>query len=175
MSHTRDAQVPASAGAPLGKDEFRATMGHYATGAAIVTAAWQDQPYGLAVNSFTSVSLDPPKVLFCPDKSSDTWPMIRKAGRFAVNVLACGQSDTCRTFAKKGADRFIATRFTSGPRTGSPILSGVLAHLECELERVVDAGDHYVALGAVVDGQAYSGQSPLLFYRGQFHELGASP
>ena len=100
-------------GAPEAKQVLREVMGHYATGAAIVTSTWQGRPHGLAVNSFTSVSLEPPLVAFCPDKGSETWPAIRDADFFGINILACEQSQLCRQFARKGADRFSGIGTTS--------------------------------------------------------------
>src|SRR6266404_4356791 len=85
---------------------FRKTLGHFPTGVAVVTAMCDGGPTGMAVGTFTSVSLDPPLVAFLPAKSSTTFPKIERAGSFCVNVLAADQEAFCRTFATKGADRF---------------------------------------------------------------------
>lgn len=153
-----------------GEQDFREVMGRYATGAAIVTAGWQDKAHGLAVNSLTSVSLDPPLVLFCPDKRSDTWPIIRDARYFAVNILGGDQDQLCRQFARKGADRFADISYTRSFR-GCPVLTETLAYLECEIEQIVDAGDHYVTIGRVLDMGMGRSRDPLVFYQGRFHRL----
>lgn len=152
------------------KDELREIMGHYATGATIVTATWDGRPYGLAVNSLTSVSLDPPLILFCPAKASDTWPAIRDAGHFVVNILGRGQDHLCRTFSKKGIDRFAGLAYGYSP-SGSPVLNDSVAFLECRIESIHEAGDHFVTLGRVLDLGVTGEAQPLVFYRGAFHDL----
>jgi 3-hydroxy-9,10-secoandrosta-1,3,5(10)-triene-9,17-dione monooxygenase reductase component len=149
---------------------FREVMGRYTTGVAIVTASWQGKPHGLAVNSLTSVSLDPPLVLFCPDKNSDTWPAIRDAGSFGVNILSSGQAQMCRQFSRKGADRFADVSYTRSSR-GCPVLAETLAYLECEIEQVIEAGDHYVTIGRVVEMGMDPDLHPLAFHQGRFHRL----
>jgi 3-hydroxy-9,10-secoandrosta-1,3,5(10)-triene-9,17-dione monooxygenase reductase component len=164
---------PVSSAAPIegvDKQELRHIMGHYATGASIVTAMWEGQPHGLAVNSLTSVSLEPPLILFCPAKQSETWPAIRDAGHFVVNILAHGQEYLCRTFAKKDVDRFADIGYHESP-SGSPVLNDVLAYLECRIEQIYDAGDHFVTLGRVLDLGVAGDAPPLVFYRGDFHGL----
>jgi len=152
------------------KHELRHIMGHYATGASIVTAMWEGEPHGLAVNSLTSVSLEPPLILFCPGKQSETWPAIRNAGRFVVNILADGQDHICRRFSSKGVDRFAEIAWRESA-SGSPVLHDVLAYLECRIEQIYDGGDHYVTLGRVLDVGVMDGLPPLVFYRGTFHRL----
>ena len=141
---------------------FRTVMGHFATGVAVVTALDGDEPVGMACNSFTSVSLDPPLVLYCAAKSSSTWPRLQKAGSFAVNVLEEGDEAVCRVFAQKDADRFAGTSHHRGA-TGAPILADALAYIDCEPEAQYDAGDHVIVVGRVVElGYATEGK-PLLF------------
>jgi 3-hydroxy-9,10-secoandrosta-1,3,5(10)-triene-9,17-dione monooxygenase reductase component len=155
------------------KEELRQIMGRYATGAAIVTAVHDGLPHGLAVNSLTSVSLDPPLVLFCPAKRSDTWPAIERAGHFAVNILGCGQEHLCRLFARKGTDRFADVAYAHLP-SGSPILDDVVAYLECRIETVHDAGDHFITVGRVLELGIKTEVPPLVFYNGGYHELAAA-
>jgi 3-hydroxy-9,10-secoandrosta-1,3,5(10)-triene-9,17-dione monooxygenase reductase component len=162
MTETTDRQAK--------KHDLREIMGHYATGASVVTATWKGRPYGLAVNSLTSVSLEPPLVLFCPDKRSETWPPIRDAGHFVVNILAHDQDALCRTFAKRGVDRFADIGYHESP-SGSPVLHDVLAYLECRIEAVHDGGDHFVTIGRVLDLGVVGDLPPLLFYRGGFRQL----
>src|SRR6516165_12280686 len=146
---------------------YRTVLGHFATGIAIVTAFDGDEPVGMACNSFTSVSLEPPLVLFCAAKSSTTWPRIQAAGKWAANVLAEDGEEMCRLFAQKGADRFAHTPYTIG-RSGAPILDRALAFVDCETTAEHDAGDHVIVVGRVLElGFAPEGK-PLLFYRGGY-------
>lgn len=152
------------------KEDLRQVMGRYATGAAIVTGSWKGRLYGMTVNSFTSVSLSPPIILFCPDKRSETWPPIWKSRHFAVNILGCDHGELCRRFAKKGEDRFDGIDCVSAAN-GSPLLHDAVAFLECEVYRVHDGGDHFVTLGRVHDMGVRGESPPLVFYRGAYHQL----
>ncbi|MBA2638313.1 MAG: flavin reductase family protein [Solirubrobacterales bacterium] len=152
------------------KEELRVVMGCFATGAAIITAVLDDEPHGLVVNSFTSVSLDPPLILFCPGKSSATWPAIETAGQFVVNILAADQETLCRKFSKKGEDRFSdGTHAMSDD--GGLILDDIVAFLWCRVEQVHDAGDHFITVGRVLDLGLKRDVSPLVFYKGAYHNL----
>src|SRR6478735_704851 len=127
----------------LGPDaaSFRAVLGHFATGITVITAMDGDEPVGLAANSFTSVSLEPPLVLFCAAKSSSTWPRIQAAQKWAANILTEEGEQVCRVFAQKGADRFAQVAHTRG-RSGSPLLEDAIAYIDCETIAEHDAGDH---------------------------------
>jgi flavin reductase (DIM6/NTAB) family NADH-FMN oxidoreductase RutF/DNA-binding IclR family transcriptional regulator len=147
---------------------FRQILGQYPTGVTVITALGTDgEPAGMAVGSFTSVSLSPPLVAFFPDKSSSTWPKIQLAGAFCVNVLGAGQEDVCRLFATKGVDRFAQFKWRPG-ESGAPILDGAVAWIDCAIEFVQDAGDHYIVVGRVRDLDLGAGELPLLFYRGGY-------
>ena len=100
---------------------YRKVLGHFATGVTVITAMDGDEPTGMAANSFTSVSIEPPLVLFCAAKSSSTWPRIRAAGHFCVNILADDQEEICRLFATKGAERFKGVGWRTGD-SGAPVL-----------------------------------------------------
>ncbi len=153
------------------KEELRRIMGLYVTGATIVTGTLGGQPHGMAVNSFTSVSLNPPMILFCPDKRSETWPVIWQSGHFAVNILSCDQDELCRRFARKGIDRFGDAHFDY-VASGSPVLRDAIAFLDCRITDVHDAGDHFITVGQVLDlGVNDSRAQPLVFYQGSFHQL----
>jgi 3-hydroxy-9,10-secoandrosta-1,3,5(10)-triene-9,17-dione monooxygenase reductase component len=146
---------------------YRTVLGHFATGVTIVTALDGDEPVGMACNSFTSVSLDPPLVLWCAAKSSATWPRMQGAQNFAVNVLDEDGEAMSRVFATKGVDRFEAVTHHRGA-TGAPILADALAYIDCVTEAEHDAGDHVIVVGRVVElGYATEGK-PLLFYRGGY-------
>jgi 3-hydroxy-9,10-secoandrosta-1,3,5(10)-triene-9,17-dione monooxygenase reductase component len=148
-------------------EHYRTTLGHFCTGVTIVTAAGGDGPAGLTCQSFTALSLDPPLVLICPGKSSTSWPKIEAAGAFCINVLAQDQEELCRGFATPGRDKFAGVGWTPGPSTGSPVITGALAWIECRLETIHDAGDHVIVVGRVLDLAAHDGR-PLLFFRGGY-------
>jgi 3-hydroxy-9,10-secoandrosta-1,3,5(10)-triene-9,17-dione monooxygenase reductase component len=145
---------------------YRTVLGHFATGVALITAH-DGEPVGMACNSFTSVSLEPPLVLFCAAKSSSTWPRIERAGKWAANFLAEDGEEVCRLFAQKGADRFAHVAFTIG-RSGAPILDRALAFVDCETVAEHDAGDHVIVVGEVLELGYVSEGKPLLFYRGGY-------
>jgi 3-hydroxy-9,10-secoandrosta-1,3,5(10)-triene-9,17-dione monooxygenase reductase component len=154
---------------PLAPDAatYRTVLGHFATGVVIVTAMEGDEPVGMACNSFTSVSLEPPLVLFCAAKSSSTWPRIQTARKWAANILDDDGEEICRLFAQRGADRFARIAYTPG-RTGSPILEDALAFVDCETIAEHDAGDHLVVVGRVIELGYQPEGKPLLFYRGGY-------
>lgn len=147
---------------------FRDVLGNFPTGVVVITAQGADgEPVGMVVGSFTSVSLDPPMVLFLADRGSSTFPKIRDAGNFVVNVLASDQVDLCRAMAAKGPDRFQNVGWQPTD-SGAPVLDGVVAWIDCAMAEVVDAGDHVIALAAVQDLQVVSAKLPLLFFRGGY-------
>jgi len=148
-------------------EHFRAVLGHFCTGVTVVTAIDDDGPVGFTAQSFTSLSLDPPLVIVCPGKGSTTWPRIEAAGAFCVNVLAEDQEELCRGFAMRGGEKFAGVGYTPAPRTGAPLLAGVLAWVDCRLEHIHDGGDHVIVVGRVLDLGLAEGR-PLLFYRGGF-------
>jgi 3-hydroxy-9,10-secoandrosta-1,3,5(10)-triene-9,17-dione monooxygenase reductase component len=147
--------------------KFRQVLGHFPTGVTVVTAMGSDGPVGLAVGSFASLSLEPPQVLFCPAKSSSSWPVIREVGVFCVNVLADDQEDVSRVFASKGADKFSEIGWRRSGN-GSPLLDGVLAYIDCVVGTVIDGGDHDIVIGAVQDLAVKHEGGPLVFFRGGY-------
>ncbi|MCR3718455.1 MULTISPECIES: 3-hydroxy-9,10-secoandrosta-1,3,5(10)-triene-9,17-dione monooxygenase reductase subunit [Prauserella salsuginis group] len=153
---------------------FRSVLGHFCTGVAIVTACEDGEPVGFACQSFTALSLEPPLVLFCPARTSGTWPVIERVGRFAVNVLAGEQRDVSAVFGSRGADKFSSVSWTPAP-SGSPLLDGALTWVDCAVETVHEAGDHYVVIGRVVALGEASARRPLLFYRGGYTVTEAAP
>lgn len=146
---------------------FRMVLGHFATGVTVVTA-FDAEPVGLAVNAVTSVSLDPPLVLFCAANDSSTWPRVARAGTFAINVLSEHQEDVCRVFAQPGADRFTRVGWNPTGGTGSPLLHDALAYVDCTVEATHPGGDHTICVGRVVGLGVLSDDGPLLFYRGGY-------
>lgn len=152
---------------PFDSATFRQVLGHFPTGVTVVTAAPGDEPVGLAVGSFSSVSLDPPLVAFFPDRSSSSWPKIESAGAFCVNILGEDQEDVCRRFASKGDDKFAGLGWKPAG-SGSPLLDGVLAWIDCDIHSVTEAGDHFCVMGAVRDLAVSAEGGPLLFFRGGY-------
>jgi flavin reductase (DIM6/NTAB) family NADH-FMN oxidoreductase RutF len=112
--------------------------------------------------------LDPPLVAFLPDRGSSTFPAIREAGIFCVNVLAGGQEELCRSFATKGADRFGGTKWRPAQNTGAPILEDAVAWIDCEIGDIHDAGDHLIVIGRVLDLHVQTPTLPLLFFQGGY-------
>ena len=120
---------------------FRDVLGSYPTGVCVVTSRGEEgQRWGLAVGSFTSISLDPPLVGFLPDKRSRSWAQIGETGQFCVNVLASEQLEACQRFASRHDDKFEGIAHGTSP-AGLPLLDNVLAWIDCDIERVVEIGD----------------------------------
>lgn len=151
--------------------DLRTALGRFATGVVVVTACTPHRPVGMTVNSFCSVSLAPPVVLFCVRHQSQLRMPFATAGAFAVNVLADDQTAVSNVFALPGRDRFAAVRWRPGI-TRSPVLLDSHSVLECLTDRVLAAGDHDVVLGRVVAVHPCSPGRPLLYYGGGYRALG---
>lgn len=152
-------------------DTFRNVLGHYPTGVSIITADVPDiGPVGMVVGTFSSLSLDPPLVSFMPAKSSTSWPKIQSAGSFCVNVLGASQGDLSRQFTARDGKKFEGAEWRPAS-TGSPILSGVTAWVDCKIEQVFDSGDHEIVVGRVVDLQVESDELPMTFLKGRFGQV----
>jgi flavin reductase (DIM6/NTAB) family NADH-FMN oxidoreductase RutF len=145
---------------------FREVLGHFATGITIVTATDDGEPVGFSCQSFAALSLDPPMVILAPAKSSTSWPRIARAGSFCVNILGEHQEAVCRAFAVSGGEKFDGVDWSPGI-TGSPLIDGSLATVECTLGAIYEGGDHELVTGHVVDMEIGKG-SPLIFYRAGF-------
>jgi flavin reductase (DIM6/NTAB) family NADH-FMN oxidoreductase RutF len=147
---------------------FRNTVGQFCTGVVIATGCVDGRPAGFAAQSFSSVSLDPPLVALSPARTSTSWPQLRESGSFCINILAANQKAVCELFAQSGIDKFATLPWHAGV-TGSPVLEGVLAYVDCDLEAEHDAGDHTMVLGRVRDVKILDPHgSPLLFFRGAY-------
>jgi flavin reductase (DIM6/NTAB) family NADH-FMN oxidoreductase RutF len=148
---------------------FRRTMGCFATGVAVVTTQLEGQPFGMTINSLTSVSLDPMVILVSLAKGSTTGAAIRRRCRFAVNLLREEQEAVSRRFVAKDGHRFDDDSWRGGD-WDVPLLPQRLAHLVCDVHLVHDVGDHEVVYGRVLDCEAYEGR-PLLYWRGSYSNL----
>ncbi len=168
---TPSAPAPGSpAAVSFDEQRFKDALSRFATGVTVVAGIEAGKPVGFTCQSFMSVSMDPPYVAVAPARTSTTWPRIAAAGAFCVNVLSDTQEELSRSFAKSGGDKFAGVGWEPTPRTGSPVLRGCLAWIDCRVELVHDAGDHELILGRVHDLGVSDG-TPLLFYRSGFAAL----
>jgi flavin reductase (DIM6/NTAB) family NADH-FMN oxidoreductase RutF len=147
---------------------FREVIGRFASGVTVITTAVDGVPFGTTASAVTSLSLEPPMVLVCLNKSSETQTAVLKAGSFCVNILAEGQEELAYQFAKKG-DKFANVVYDEG-LNGVPVLRDTLAHLECLVDETVTGGTHTVFMGRVVVAKGHEG-TPLTYYRGRFGRL----
>ncbi|MDA7967222.1 flavin reductase family protein [Ruegeria sp.] len=146
--------------------DYRRALGSFPTGVTIVTAFDPDrEPWGLTANSFTSVSLQPPVISVCIAKAGRVFPTLSGSDHFAVNILSAAQRDLALHFASDVENRFTDTDWTAG--SAAPLLPGASAHLECTVHDRVDAGDHEILLGRVLD-YTHRPDPPLVFCRGSF-------
>jgi 3-hydroxy-9,10-secoandrosta-1,3,5(10)-triene-9,17-dione monooxygenase reductase component len=152
---------------------FRDVLGLFASGVTVVTTVSEGEPIGMTCQSFSSVSLEPPLVMFCPAKTSRAWPRMQRAGYFCVNILAADQAEVSDAMATKGSDKYDGIGWRPAA-TGAPLLDGVLGYVDCTVHSVHEAGDHYVVLGRVKelgfapDVEGGDGRKPLLYYRGGY-------
>jgi flavin reductase (DIM6/NTAB) family NADH-FMN oxidoreductase RutF len=150
---------------------LRDALGCFATGVTVVTCLDDDgRPAGLTVNSFTSVSLEPPLLLVCLHKKAASAPALTAASHFAINVLQNGQQPASIRFAARDEDRFGATPWSCG-EAGAPILQESLSVFECERFAVYDGGDHHILVGRVVKASFDASLDPLLYFRGRYRRL----
>ena len=147
--------------------EFRNVLGHFPTGVTAVTAVNNGKPIGMAIGSFTSVSLEPPLVAFLPGKESGSWKEIREAGSFCVNVMGQDQMEVCGVMASRAEDKFADVEW-SPAGAGSPIISGSIAYIDCDIEMIHDGGDHDIVIGRVLKLEVMDSKSPLVFFKGNY-------
>jgi flavin reductase (DIM6/NTAB) family NADH-FMN oxidoreductase RutF len=153
--------------------ELRDVLGRFATGVAVVTTlSSEHQPIGITINSFASVSLEPPLVLFSIDRRARSFGAFRAARWFAINVLGEAQARLSARFAQASIEKWAGVRFDVG-QGGCPILRSALAVLECEAQRAYEAGDHVIFLSRIDRTCVDPGGRPLLFYRGEYATLAA--
>ncbi|ACY99059.1 MULTISPECIES: flavin reductase family protein [Thermomonospora] len=156
--------------APPAPVEFRRAMAEFATGVTVVTGLDGGEPVGFACQSFASVSLEPPLVLFCADHRGRSWPRIRASGRFCVNILAEDQRELCERFGSSKGRKFQGLEWEPSP-WGAPALPDVLLRVHAVVQDVHVAGDHDVVIGRVLSCErppGNEGRRPLLFFRSRF-------
>ncbi len=146
---------------------FRQVLGHFPTGVCVVAGFHQEKAVGLAIGSFFSISLVPPLVGFCAARTSSTWPKLRRAEAFCINILADDQEDVSRVFASKEPDKFAGIGWDRSP-LGSPRIAGALAWIDCQLDVVHETGDHDIAVATIHDLQVEREGAPLVFFRGGY-------
>lgn len=151
--------------------QFRNALGNFATGVCIVTANPQGfQPVGLTVNSFASVSLQPPLVLWSIQNNSDCWDEFEQADSFAINILAADQQHLSGDYARRGHHQLRNQDFRLG-KTGLPIIRGALTSFECRVWQRYPGGDHVILVGEVLHMETHPNKRPLLFSGGQYGQL----
>lgn len=171
---SRAGRLSTSPQPPQDTGELRKVLGRFSTGVTVVTA-YAGTPCGMTANAFTSVSLDPPSILVCVHRNAAIYRAVRKAGCFAVSVLSAGQEDVARHFADhsrpRGEAEFGTVAWSPAPLTGTPVLDGALAWLDCDLTTSYDGGDHEIFLGQVLASGFGSAGDALVFFGGSFHQL----
>jgi flavin reductase (DIM6/NTAB) family NADH-FMN oxidoreductase RutF len=152
----------------ISAEDFKRALSRRASGVAVLTARSGDRIHGMTVSAFTEVSLDPPLVLVCADKASNTLPVIRAGGVFAINVLARDQQELSHRFAlKRDEDKRFDGLETDVGRTGAPLLRGVAVNIDCRVVAEHEHGDHVVYIGRVEEVRSFE-REPLLYFRGAY-------
>jgi flavin reductase len=162
-----------SVSVPVSSESFKAAMRRFATGVAIVTTTHDDRIHGFTVNAFASVTAEPPTVLICVNRTARAHPLISASQRFCVNILASEQRALAEQFAaREPQTRFDGVAYRLGP-SGSPILAGTLAHVDCVLGEELTSGTHTIFLGNVIDAGDRDG-APLGYYDRQYRDFGGA-
>ncbi|MDU9402717.1 flavin reductase family protein [Pseudomonas sp. zfem004] len=153
---------------------FREALGHYASGITVITSLSDGEPLGFTCQSFYSVSMSPPLVSFSVMASSASYPGIRQAGRFAVNILSGEQVGISNQFARKGTDKWHGVQWQASP-LGNPVIAGSLHWLDCQIHAEHPAGDHLIVIGEVKALKLHeaSATQPLLYFKGNYCNLAA--
>lgn len=154
---------------PIDDARFKEAMSHFASGVTVVTTEHDDTPYGMTVASFASLSLHPPLVLVCIEKSVKTHDAIRNAGHFGVSILGASQADVSGRFASKSDDKFSGITTRRGTH-GMPLIDAAICTLECRVHSELPGGDHSIFVGEVLDSSTSDG-APLVYYRSSYREI----
>jgi flavin reductase (DIM6/NTAB) family NADH-FMN oxidoreductase RutF len=154
----------------LDPERYRTVFGHFATGVAVITCAGPAGSGGMTANAVCSLSLDPLLALVCIENEARTLPLVRDSGRFAVNVLRAGSEDLARVFASKVPEAEKLRDVPHRLEQGMPVLDAALAWVVCDVQSLVPAGDHQIAIGSVTAMDLADGD-PLVWYRGAYRAL----
>ena len=154
----------------IDQGRYREVLGHFASGVTVVAALTEDGPLGFTCQSFSALSLDPALVMISPAKTSSSWPRMQAVGSFCVSVLSDEQEAVALAFATSGGPKFEGLGYHPAA-SGSPIIDESLAFIDCEIDRVIEAGDHLVVIAKVRELGLGEGR-PLLYYRSGFAGLG---
>lgn len=153
-------------------NDFKQTLGCFATGITIATTLYNEKNYGITINSFTSVSLEPPLISFCLGKNSASYQAFSTNKFFAINILADDQQNLSQNFAMreqknwdKNSHNIVDNKFI--------ILNGIIAYLKCELYNKFDGGDHTILIGKIIQLQKLSDKKPLIYFQSNYHKLEA--
>ena len=159
---------------PIEPSSFREALGHYASGVTVIASHVEGEPIGFTCQSFHSVSMSPPLVSFSVMSGSASYPKIRQAGRFVVNILSEGQVSISNQFARRGTDKWHGVEWQESP-LGNPIIAGSLHWLDCEIHAEHAAGDHVIVIGEVkaLNRREPAAAQPLLYFKGQYRNIAA--
>jgi len=153
----------------VGQDQFKHVIGHFASGVSIITVANNGVDFGLTASAVSSVSVDPPMLLVCVNKSTGTCHAISETGSFTVNIVKEEQKELALRFARANTDKFSGVDFSYG-ELGNPVLKDTLAYLECRVVEEITGGTHSVFLAEVQSANAGDG-NPMVYYRGKFGQF----
>lgn len=152
-------------------NEFKAAVGKYPTGVTIVSTNYQNALYGFTANSFTSVSLNPPLVLFCLDKKARSFLAFYNSDSFGISILAYNQSDISRHFSSSKKDKFIGIDYVLGDICNVPLINGAVCWLECTTYSKIECGDHFIFAGEVNTARINNSKGPLIYFAKSYKEL----
>ena len=157
----------------LTPEEFREVISHFTSGVTVVTTLSESRPFGTTASAVTSLSVEPPMLLVCLNRQSETGRAIVAEGHFAVNILGADQIDLAKRFARKGGDKFNGVPWSPGHR-GEPLFDEALATLECKVTERTSVATHHVLMAEVLSGTARAGD-PLAYFKGRFGRLELTP
>ncbi|ADY00665.1 flavin reductase domain protein FMN-binding protein [Vulcanisaeta moutnovskia 768-28] len=155
----------------ISSELLKAVMRNYPTGVTIVTTTYNDEYYGLTVNSFTSLSLDPPLVLIAIDKRLASHEAIDKSNVYAVNILSDDMKDLAIKFATAPREERFSGLKVKTAKTGSPIIEGAIAYLDCKVVAKYPGGDHTIFIGEILDAQIMNNKVPLIYYNRGYYSI----
>lgn len=153
--------------------DFKATMRHTAAGVVVISTIDSNEMFGFTANSFTSLSLSPPMVLFCISNNSRSLRAFHRSGKFAVSVLSSNQSEISRNFATCGINKFAEVNYTIGDKSQCPLINDAVCWFECIIKHEYDGGDHTIIIGEVEISQINNDCDPLIYHSGSYHKIGS--